>query len=143
MHAHRAAAAVQPCAATHRGGSMADRAFQAERCRCLAEYSICRKRLKRLGRNCSLTHTSRSATSPSFPRLVIAVRDRSSRLLPSPSQLSWPLCVQGGDVNSNTGNGFIGRTGRSGQCGPFVPLFHFLCDILRPHPVVTEWTEST
>ena len=36
------------------GGSMADRAFQAEHCRCLAEYSICRKRLKQLGQNCSL-----------------------------------------------------------------------------------------
>ena len=28
---------------------MADRAFQAEHRRCLADYSICRKKLKRLG----------------------------------------------------------------------------------------------
>ena len=53
----QAAAAVKPCAVTQRGGSMADRAFQAERRRCLAEYSICRKRHKRLEQNCSLERT--------------------------------------------------------------------------------------
>ena len=38
---------------------MADRAFQAEHRRCLAEYSICRKRLKRRGQNCSLDEGKR------------------------------------------------------------------------------------
>ena len=28
-----------------------------------------------------------------------------------------------------------GRKGRTGQCGQFGPLFHFLCNILHPHPV--------
>ena len=29
----------------------------------------------------------------------------------------------------------MSHMGRSGQCGPFGLLFHFLCYILRPHPV--------
>ena len=29
----------------------------------------------------------------------------------------------------------MGQMTCSGQCGPFGPLLHFLCDILCPHPV--------
>ena len=30
----------------------------------------------------------------------------------------------------------MGRIGRNGRCGTFVQVFHFLCDILRPNPVL-------
>ena len=31
----------------------------------------------------------------------------------------------------------MGRTGRTGLCSPFGPLFHFLWDIMGPHSVRT------
>jgi len=54
IRSEQASVSVYPCAATQRGGCMSDRAFRAEHRRCLAEYSICRKRLKRIERNGSL-----------------------------------------------------------------------------------------
>ena len=48
---------------------MADRAFQAEHRRCLAEYSICRKRLKRLGRNCSLLRSRAPDPYACYPEI--------------------------------------------------------------------------
>ena len=49
--------------------------------------------------------------------------------------LNCRKCVPGGDVECRTGNGVTGWAGRTGQCGPFGQLFHFLCDILRLHSV--------
>ena len=37
--------------------------------------------------------------------------------------------VLGGGAEYGTGNRIIGLIGRTSQCGPFGPLFHFLCDI--------------
>ena len=38
----------------------------------------------------------------------------------------------GADAECRTGNLIMGRTG---LCGPFSLLFHFLCDILCPYPI--------
>ena len=49
------------------------------------------------------------------------------------------MYLPGGDAECPTGNGIMGRTG---QCGPFGSLFHhFLCNILRPHPI--DFLQST
>lgn len=40
--------------------------------------------------------------------------------------------IPGGDADCHTENGIMGRTG---QCGRFGLLFHYLCKILRPHTV--------
>ena len=40
--------------------------------------------------------------------------------------------IPGGGAECGTGNGIIGRSGRTNQCRLF---FHFLCDILQPHLV--------
>ena len=39
------------------------------------------------------------------------------------------------DTECLAGNVIMGRMGRIDQFDPFGPLFYFLCDILRPHPV--------
>ena len=49
--------------------------------------------------------------------------------------------LPGGDEECRTGNGITGQTGRTCQCG-HGPLFHFLRDILHPHPVTVKSTLS-
>ena len=46
------------------------------------------------------------------------------------------VCIPGGDAEWLTGNGIAGKMGCTGLCGPFGPTLHFICYILRPHPVV-------
>ena len=43
----------------------------------------------------------------------------------------------------HTGYRETGQTGRAGQCSPFGPFFHFLCDILHPHPRPVQYTYYT
>ena len=54
-----------------------------------------------------------------------------------PTSFLSRLRVPGGDTECRTGYGIMGRTGCTGQCILFGPLFHFVCDILHPHPIHT------
>ena len=60
----------------------------------------------------------------------------SKPILPATTR-SFPLL--GGDAECRTGNGKMGQTGRTDQCGPFGLSFLFLSDILHLHPVVSSF----
>ena len=55
------------------------------------------------------------------------------------SRTPW-LCLWSNPMNEHVpGGGILGQTGCSSQCGPFGPLINFMCDILRPHPVLCQY----
>ena len=52
-----------------------------------------------------------------------------------PNYIATLRTIAGGDAECYTGNII---TGGKGQCSWFGQLFHFLCDILCPHPVYSS-----